>query len=315
MATRPRPSYGAIISPNLTKWVRHSLSSPWTWAITCSCVLVRDFSLKIRWIPLPESINQAKSINWQITSQRSLSFLSMMISPRLFLNFKIFFTFCNLNRQTLNSQTSLSHLPQTLSMSWRETEPARQPERLMRDFFCPQFVTRLTIFMLRVSLKPFGPSQMRRSLMIRHYGASSASSPRRKTLPQFLSPMKDGQQRSFPLTPEVNISSRASSPTSQTPYSTRIKSISSKFTMASWRLTPLTAHWDLTLPSSILRLSTGTNFSAEMISSRRLSTHTLRQLMHSNRKISRAVDINTSEKELRRAAAEVTHTLLIIQSI
>jgi hypothetical protein len=51
-----------------------------------------------------------------------------------------------------------------------------------------------------------------------------------------------------------------------------------------------------------------------MISSRRLSTHTLRQLMHSNRKISRA-DINTSEKELRRAAAEVTHTLLIIQSI
>jgi hypothetical protein len=34
--------------------------------------------------------------------------------------------------------------------------------------------------------------------------------------------------------------------------------------------------------------------------------------MHSNRKISRAVDINTSEKELRRAAAEVTHTLLII---
>jgi hypothetical protein len=55
----------------------------------------------------------------------------------------------------------------------------------------------------------------------------------------------------------------------------------------------------------------GTVFSAEMSSSRRSNRHTQRQLMHSNRKISKVAHINTSEKEVRRAA-EVTHTLLII---
>lgn len=237
----------------------------------------------------------------------------MMISTRLFLNFKIFFTFCNHSGQTLSSLIFQLHSLQTLCMYLREMELDRLQEKLMRDFFCQQFVIKWTIFMRKVSLKRFGPSQTLNSLMIHHYGASLASLSRRKTLHLFLSRMIDGQQLSFLQTVDVNTSFRASSQTSQTPCSIEIKSISSKFTMASWRPTLWTVLWDSKQQSSILRLSMETLSFAEMINSRRLSRFTPRQWMHSNRKISKA-DINTSEKEARRAA-EVSHTLLIIQSI
>ena len=156
-----------------------------------------------------------------------------MISTRLFLNFKIFFTFCNHSGQTLSSLIFQLHSLQTLCMYLREMELDRLQERLMRDFFCQQFVIRWTIFMRKVSLKRFGPSQTLNSLMIHHYGASLGSLSRRKTLHLFLSRMIDGQQLSFLQTVDVNTSFRASSQTSQTPCSIEIKSISSKFTMAS----------------------------------------------------------------------------------